>query len=60
MIQKLDIQSDAVAKLRMDAIRSEIQGYSPDLFIEFCMQYNLQKFEDNIHMLRHMPWIVNL
>lgn len=35
MIQKLDIQSDAVAKLRMDAIRSEIQGYSPDLFIEF-------------------------
>lgn len=60
MIKKLDIQSDSVAKLRMDSIRSEIQGYDPELFIEFCMQYNLQKFDDKLHMLRHMPWIVNL
>lgn len=60
MIKNLEIQSDAVAKLRMNAIRSEIQGYNPELFIEFCMQYNLQKFDDNLHMLRHMPWVVNL
>ncbi|EEK2882924.1 GapS1 family protein [Escherichia coli] len=60
MIKNIDIQSDAVAKLRMDSIRSEIQSYNPELFIEFCMQYNLQKFDDNLHMLRHMPWIVNL
>ncbi|MDH0313650.1 hypothetical protein N7410_20485 [Klebsiella pasteurii] len=60
MIKNLDIQSDAVSNLRMDAIRSEIQGYNPDMFIEFCMQYNLQKFEDNLDMLRHMPWVVNL
>ncbi|PVK26656.1 hypothetical protein C4840_25200, partial [Salmonella enterica subsp. enterica serovar Braenderup] len=60
MIKNIEIQSDAVAKLRMDSIRSEIQSYNPELFIEFCMQYNLQKFDDNLHMLRHMPWIVNL
>lgn len=60
MIKNLDIQSDVVAKLRMDAIRSEIQRYNPELFIEFCMQYNLQKFDDNLHMLRHLPWVVNL
>lgn len=60
MIKNFDIQSDSVSKLRMDAIRAEIQGYDPELFIEFCMQYNLQKFNDNLHMLRHMPWVVNL
>lgn len=60
MIKNIDIQSDAVSKLRMDAIRTEIQGYNPEMFIEFCMQYNLQKFEDNFDMLRHMPWVVNL
>lgn len=60
MIKELDIQSDAVAKLRMGAIRSEIQSFAPELFIEYCMRYNLQKFEDNLAMLRHMPWVVNL
>lgn len=60
LIKNFNVQSDAVVKLRMDAIRSEIQRYNPDEFIEFCMQYNLQKFDDNLHMLRHMPWVVNL
>ncbi|MCS3602966.1 hypothetical protein M2371_002189 [Buttiauxella sp. BIGb0471] len=60
MNKYLNIQSDAVAKLRMDAVRAEIQGFQPELFIEYCMQYNLRKFDDQLDMLKHMPWVVNL
>lgn len=60
-MKKINIlNSDIVSKMKMNAVKSKIRIYNSETFISQCRDYNLQKFKDNLDMLRHHPWIVNL
>lgn len=59
-MKQLNSVSDAVIQLRLNAVKSSIQQVNPDTFIHHCLNYNLQNFKDQIEMLRHLPWVVNL
>lgn len=59
-MKKLNSVSDAVIQLRLDSVKASIQRINPDAFIKYCIDYNLQKFDDQVEMLRHLPWVVNL
>lgn len=54
------LDSDVLSKMKMRAVKSAIRKLQPETFIRQCMDYNLQIFKDNLDMLKHHPWIVNL
>lgn len=59
-MKKLNSVSDAVIQLRLNAVKASIQRVNPDAFITHCLNYNLREFKDQLDMLRHLPWVVNL
>lgn len=59
-MKKLNSVSDSVIQLRLKTVKASIQRVNPDAFITHCLNYNNQEFKDQIEMLKHLPWVVNL
>ncbi|HID6425526.1 TPA: GapS1 family protein, partial [Escherichia coli] len=59
-MKRLKSVSDAVIQLRLNAVKASIQSVNPNEFITHCLDYNLQKFNNQLEMLQHLPWVVNL
>lgn len=59
-MKRLNSVSEMVIQLRLNAVKSSIQRINPEEFISYCLDYNLQKFNNQYEMLERLPWVVNL
>ncbi|WP_227667148.1 hypothetical protein [Klebsiella variicola] len=59
-MKRLNSVSEMVIQLRLNAVKSSIQRINPEEFISYCLEYNLQKFNNQYEMLERLPWVVNL